>query len=221
MMATRPGLTFETAWKPFFLDTALPRHPEQGVDKRMHYDMKFGRDRVAAMLPRMVAVSAAEDPPIAMSYGGTIGNSLDSHRLIGWAAAEGRPVGLQDAIVESLMKAYFVEEKNVGDRTVLSDVITRAMPGDPALVAEAEAFIGSDAGEAETMTEADDLRRANRINGVPFFIIDGKYGISGAQEADTFVEIFTKIAEEAGVAAGVAATAATGASCSIDNPQNC
>ena len=68
-------------------------------------------------------------------------------------AFPGRPVGLQDAIVESLMKAYFVEEKNVGDRTVLSDVITRAMPGDPALVAEAEAFIGSDAGEAETMTE--------------------------------------------------------------------
>lgn len=166
------------------------------------------------MIERMKRVAAAESPPIHMSYGGTIGNTLDSHRLIGWAAE--KPKGVQDAIVEALFKAYFEEEKNIADRNVIEEAIERAIPEDAEMRASALDFISSDAAVKETVEEAEQIRRSYGVSGVPFFVIQDKYAVSGAQESDAFVRLFDKVFKENG-----GATTTLGDSCSLDNPDGC
>lgn len=83
-------------WRPFFLDPTLPPR----VDKMTHYKQKFGAARTARMIPHMQEVGRAEG--ITFSYGGDMGNTLDSHRLIELAAEQGK----QDQMVEALFKRY-------------------------------------------------------------------------------------------------------------------
>lgn len=103
-------------------------------------------------------------------------NTVDAHRLLHFAAAQGKQAELK----ERLLAAYFTEGKRIGDADVL--------------VAEAEA-VGLDGDAARAVLAGDDyadevnadfsLARAFGITGVPFFVIDRKYGLSGAQPAST------------------------------------
>tara|TARA_B110000208_G_C11623338_1_gene378063 strand:+ start:231 stop:716 length:486 start_codon:yes stop_codon:yes gene_type:complete len=156
-----------------------------------HYNAKFGAARVAAMIPQMKANGASLTPPIAFSYGGTIGNTLDSHRLIRWAREHGGEAA-QDAYVEAIFSAYFEQEKNVAAHdTLLAAAETAGLDVDAA-----SAFLKSDALEAETLSEAEELRRSMSISGVPFFVLGGKYAVSGAQDPSAFTQIFAKLIEE-------------------------
>ncbi|GCF08077.1 DsbA family oxidoreductase [Dictyobacter arantiisoli] len=104
-------------------------------------------------------------------------NTFDAHRLIHLAAHH----GLQDVAKERLLKAYFVEARNVGEIDTLVQLASE---------------IGLDAEEARTALSSDTYADAVRtdeerahvfgITGVPFFAIDEKYGISGAQPTDVF-----------------------------------
>jgi predicted DsbA family dithiol-disulfide isomerase len=114
-------------------------------------------------------------------------NTIRAHQLLHFAKAHGKQIELK----ERLLKAYFVEGRHVGRNADLAD-----------LAAE----IGLDRGAAlaalESNTYLDDVQadieqaRAYGINGVPFFVIDGKYGVSGAQAAETFTQVLDKVAEE-------------------------
>ena len=86
-------------WRPYELDPSLPRG--RGHDKTDHYSKKFGPEAVSSMIPRMRAV--AREHGIEMEYGGHVGNTFDSHRLI-WAAREEGGSALQDKVVEELFK---------------------------------------------------------------------------------------------------------------------
>ena len=118
--------------------------------------------------------------------------TIDAHRLLHHAKAH----GVQEAMKERLLRAHFVEGRHVGHADDLADLA---------------ADVGLDRAEVLDMLasgayrdEVDaDLRQAAEfgITGVPFFVIDGRYGVSGAQEPDTFVQVLRRAHDErAGVA---------------------
>jgi len=114
-------------------------------------------------------------------------NTLRGHQLLHFAKAHGK----QREMKERLLKAYFTEGGHVGKIDSL---------------AELAAEVGLDKDEARTALEsgqyANDVQedinqaRAYGINGVPFFVFDNKYGVSGAQAAETFTQVLEQVAAE-------------------------
>lgn len=114
-------------------------------------------------------------------------NTVISHELIHFAKSKGRQLEMK----ERLLKAYFVNGEHVGRIPDLVEIavelgydrdeVTEALESHRFL-----ADVKADVAQAE----------AYGINGVPFFVIDGKYGVSGAQEAATFANVLTQVASE-------------------------
>jgi predicted DsbA family dithiol-disulfide isomerase len=114
-------------------------------------------------------------------------NTVKAHELIHYAKARGRQLDMK----ERLLKAYFVDGRHVGRIADLAD-----------LAAE----IGFDRADVVRALEANeyladvkaDVAQASEygIQGVPFFVIDGKYGVSGAQEAETFANVLAQVRDE-------------------------
>jgi predicted DsbA family dithiol-disulfide isomerase len=122
-------------------------------------------------------------------------NTVAAHRLIRYADRFGR----QDAVVEALFRAYFQEGRLVGDKEVLADIAGEAgldMTG-------ARAFLAGDE-EADAVRAEDVYARRLGIGGVPCFIVEGRYALSGAQEPEAFLPVFDLVATER--AAGADAT---------------
>jgi predicted DsbA family dithiol-disulfide isomerase len=111
-------------------------------------------------------------------------NTVKAHELLQFAKAHGR----QLEVKERLLKAYFVEGRHVGRDEDLADLAAEVgLDREQALQALRDnSFLPS--------VRADqDLAREYGIQGVPFFVIDGKYGVSGAQEAETFANVLAQV----------------------------
>ena len=148
-----------------------------------YYESRFG-PTIRNMIPRMKATAA--EYGIKMEYGGHVGNTLDSHRLI----MKSREIGgseLQDKVVNELFRAYFEENKSLGELSVLEECAKKAG------YAEANEFLSNTLGTSEVRDEMDKYGRANGCTGVPMFIVDNKYKLSGAQEPDAFLRVFGKL----------------------------
>ncbi|KPV78537.1 uncharacterized protein RHOBADRAFT_49187 [Rhodotorula graminis WP1] len=183
-------LTFSIKFAPFLLDPTLPNSP--GENKRERYQRRFGgADKVAAMEKAMFERGQACDPPIRFSYDGNVAQTTDSHRIIEKAYELKGEEG-QLALVERLFKTYFEESGDPGSHELLArDAVST---GIFATVDEAKAFLASD----ELLASVEQgIKKAQLrgISGVPFTIVNDKYGISGAQETETFMEVFEKIAK--------------------------
>jgi len=175
-------------WRPFQLDSTLPKG--RGKPKIEAYEEKFGPQMVASMVPRMIKVG--KEVGINFSYGGYIGNTFDSHRFI-WQARETGGSAMQDAMVEALFKAYFEEEKSMGDPGVLRECAQTA--GMPPEITE-KLLNDPRIGEAEVERERRHFRSKWNCTGVPLFIVDGRFPMSGAQPAEAFDIVFEDILEE-------------------------
>ena len=180
-------VNFNVIWRPFQLNAAAPKG--KGVNKMEMYIEKFGKSRMDAMLPQMKETGLKEG--INFSYGGYTGNTFDSHRLI-WKAKEVGGIDLQDKVVESLFKAYFEEEKSMGDLSVLIDCANR-VEGMMDDVSVKEFLEESNNGKNETLKELEEYRRVYGVSGVPFFIFNDKYSLSGAQPPDEILSVFKKL----------------------------
>ncbi|KAL3797361.1 hypothetical protein HJC23_010487 [Cyclotella cryptica] len=179
-----PHLSFDVRWRPFQLNPDFP--PGKGLDKMAYYYSKFGEDNVKRMIPRMKAT--ALEHGINMNYGGTVGNTLDSHRLI-WLAREVGGSDLQDKVVESLFKAYFEDNKSIEERDVLLECADESGLGDKCR----EMFSNDAMGRGAVMREKEDYGRAFQCSGVPMFVVDGKFVLNGAQEDTAFLRVFGKL----------------------------
>jgi hypothetical protein len=128
------NMQFSVSWRPFFLDPNLPGG--EGKDKLAHYKLKFGADRVAQMMPRMVQTFAEEGIP-GYSIEGNVGNTMDSHRLLEYALRQGG-AAKQDKLVEVLFERYFLKGQALSSRQVLLDAAAAAdLDGADALLAHA------------------------------------------------------------------------------------
>ena len=173
-----PDIEFDISWRPFQLNPSAEEG--KGVNKLEMYNKKFGKERVAAMVPHMTAVGKEEG--ISFSYGGYTGNTFDSHRII-LAAKEQGGAELQNQVVESLFKAYFEDEKSMGDHEVLLDYAGRAGMNEVSALLSDSAMYRDD-------VQAEILAYGKQCQGVPMFIVDHRFALSGAQDADALLQVF-------------------------------
>lgn len=177
----------ELRWRSFELDPGAPR--EREGDLAEHLAQKYGMstDKAREMEQHMSAMAAGEGWEFHLEHARN-GNSFDAHRLIHLAADR----GIQDTVKERLLAAYLTDGERIGD----PETLVR-------LAAEA----GLDAGEARAVLDSDryaaevraDERQAQAfgISGVPFFVIDRKYGVNGAQPAEALLEVLETAWNEA------------------------
>lgn len=185
----RPDIEVELGWRPFQLN---PHMPAEGMDRAEYLRAKFGgEDRAAQIYDAVAQAGLAVGIEFAFDRVERTPSTLDSHRLIRWATT----AGCQDAVVEELFRRYFLEGADIGDAGVLTSVAAAAgMDAD--LVAD---LLSGDA-DLELIRREDAMARQMGINGVPCFIIDRKYAISGAQDAPVFHKVFDLALNESVVA---------------------
>ena len=187
--SARPELDVEVVWHSFELDPAAPAVPVESVAEALGRKYGGGVEAGRSMVDRVEAV-AAEEGMVWRHHAALRVNTVTAHRLLHWALEEGGPQ-VQGRLKDALLAAYFEQEKNIADADTLVDLAVS---------------VGLDAERARQIivsrefaddVEAD-IRQAAAFGatGVPFFVVDQKYGISGAQPAEFFAEVIERAWDE-------------------------
>jgi predicted DsbA family dithiol-disulfide isomerase len=174
-------------WRPYRLN---PDIPAEGVDHQAWLASKFGGK---ANVDRAHAQIAAHGKEAGIEYhfdGIKVGpNTLDAHRLLYWALQHGHEV--QNKVADLLFRANFTEGRNVGDHRVLVEIAREAgMDGE--VVGK---LLASEADQDAVLADIDTAQKMG-VNGVPFFILDGKYAVSGAQMPETLAGAILQLSNE-------------------------
>ena len=184
-IAAVPDVDVSVHWRPFQLD---PTIPPEGKDRKAYMLAKFGsEERLREIHARIEALGAAEGIDFAFDAIKVSPNTLDAHRVIRWAGAAGAEV--QNQLVRNLFQLYFEKGMNIGDHAVLAEA-AREAGMDAAVV---ESLLASDADREAVATEAATASRMG-VTGVPCFLLEGKYAVMGAQDADTLADAIRQVA---------------------------
>lgn len=169
----------EVVWRSFELDPSAPTRREGSHVDNVARKYGMSRDQAQAALDNLTRAAEREDLFIdfARTQGG---NTFDGHRLIHLAARHGR----QDEMKEALMRAYFSEGRPIGETATLV-AVAEEVGFDSAEVGQ---VLAGDLFAAEVRAEETDGQRLG-ITGVPFFVVDRAYGVSGAQNPDVLLEV--------------------------------
>jgi predicted DsbA family dithiol-disulfide isomerase len=171
----------EVVYRSFELD---PRAPEEGSESVVEaLGRKYGGGPSAGkeMVDRVTGVAA--ETGLTFDFAdATHSRTLHAHRLLHLALDEGGPA-LQSRLKEAFLAAYFTKARSMGDHTVLRSV-ARSVGLDPVRVDEVLA------GEEFAEDVQDDLREARElgISGVPFYVLDRRLAVSGAQPTEVFAQ---------------------------------
>ena len=173
---TSIGGDVHVMWHPFQLN---PTMPLEGMDRITYLKAKFGSLEVfGRMKEQLLAAGVEEGIPFAFEKIHRTPNTFAAHRLVWCSALQGK----QDEVVEALFRAYFLEGKNIGDLKTLAHAAAEAGLDR----AEIENFLVSEKGMVEVKAE-EALGRRLGIRGVPYFVLNGRAAISGAQPPDIIV----------------------------------
>jgi predicted DsbA family dithiol-disulfide isomerase len=176
----------ETVYRSFELDPRAPVNPGHDVHEMLA--KKYGISREQAK--RMNDQVSLQARSVGLEYNlddAVPTNTFDAHRLIHHAAQSGKMAEMK----ERLFKAYFTEGKHIGDREVLADLAKEiGLDRDEAL-----AFLASERYADEVRNDEREAARLG-IQGVPFFVINRKYAVSGAQPTEVFVRVLEKARSE-------------------------
>jgi predicted DsbA family dithiol-disulfide isomerase len=166
-------------WRSFELDPTAPTRSDQTMSEVLQRKYGMTEDQAEEANAKMTALAAG----VGLEYHldrVQRSNTLDAHRLLHLAAAH----GLADATEERLLSAYFTEGAAIGDRATLARLAVE---------------VGLDGEEVERMLDGDEFTAEVRSDearaaalgagGVPFFVIDERYGVSGAQPADALLDV--------------------------------
>ena len=191
---------FEIEYFPFELN---PQMPAQGVDQKQYLTDKFGsEDHYEQITGRTTAAAAEEGLKFDFASQKISPNTRNAHRLVQLAKEDNKHLEL----VEALFKAYFTEGVDLSKpENLVRLAVSVGMDQ-----SKVEQFLNSDTGVAEVEIAEHELQKLG-ISGVPFYIIDNKYGISGAQASESFIKAFEEIGSS--VTAG-------GEACDVDG-KNC
>ena len=175
---------FEVEWHPFQLN---PEMPAGGVDKREYLSARFGAGQLDAIHQRFRDIAAKAGVTMDPDTPKRIPNTLDAHRLIHWAGLEER----QTRAISALMRAYWVEGRDIGDLSVLADVAAE-IGMDREVVAR---LLASDADRAEILAREAHARERG-VNAVPTFVLGNQYVLSGAQPPELWGQVIADLAAE-------------------------
>lgn len=168
------GIKIETIWRPYQLDPTLPR---EGRPYREYMKSKFSGEEAAGRWKQMREFLEAAAPAAGIEFRfddlQVRPNTLNAHRLMRWAAGQ----GLADAAGEAIFAAFFQECRDIGDPAVLTeiavevglerDIIANLLAGDK---------------DAKDVWEEEMFYRKLGVSGVPTYIFNGRFAVSGAQE---------------------------------------
>jgi predicted DsbA family dithiol-disulfide isomerase len=177
----------EVVWRSFELDPHAPRTHAESQAELLATKYGMPVEKARAMNERMTGEARKEGLDFHFDRV-RAGNTFDAHRLVHLAAASGRA----NAMKERLMRAYFTDGEAIGDPETLVRLGTE-IGLDAARVRD---VVNGDAYAADV--RADEQRaRSFGISGVPFFAIDERYGVSGAQPSDVLLDALRQAYEEA------------------------
>lgn len=181
----------EIVYRSFELDPTAPRSADSPGGHELSTGViarKYGRseDEMRDMQQQLIELAALDGLDFKL-FETVHTNTVDAHRVLHLALETGGPA-LQRDLKEALLAAYFLQARNVGDHDVLVEIAV-ATGLDAARVREVLA--GTEYADAVAADIAQ--ARAYGATGVPFFVVDRKYGLSGAQP----VEVFTQLLEQA------------------------
>ncbi len=184
-IAQIPDVPVEVHFRPYYLNEWIPR---EGISRNDYLTQKFGSpERYSGIATRVAATAAQEGLVYDKEHISRQPNTIDAHRLIRWADAK----GLAPQMKQRLMDMYFTEGADLTDREVL--VKAAADVGLDAATVRAD--LATDKDEAEIEQDVEQAKAAG-IQGVPFYILGGKYGISGAQDPAALAQAIRQVAEE-------------------------
>jgi len=163
-----------------------PSAPMGTTARRRDYLMaKYGwsaaqAEKIDADMERRAAADGLE---YRLSAEGLTGNTFDAHRLVHLARERGR----QDAAVERFFRAYFTEQRSLFDHASLAmlAVDVGLKPDDVQRVLDGDEY-------SDGVTADSNEARALGVTGVPFFVLDGRLGVSGAQPVEVFTEVLSR-----------------------------
>jgi predicted DsbA family dithiol-disulfide isomerase len=176
------GVEAEVSWLPYELN---PDMPPQGMPRTDYRARKFGAERSAELDAQMQERGADEGVTFAFDRMTRTPNTRRAHALI----ARAGEIGLGNEMAEELFRAYFEDGADVGD---------------PATLISSATTVGMDEGMARAVIDDDEIRQAVAalearatqmgVSGVPFFIIEEKFAVSGAQPVETWKQVLNEIA---------------------------
>ena len=191
-LAIRPDIRVEIEWHGFQLN---PMMPHDGMNRSDYLSLKFGNPDNARRLYENIE-GVGQQAAIAFNFEriAVTPNTINAHRLIRLAGQ----YGVQNDVVERLFAAYFIDGENIGD------IMSLASIGDAAGIDRVTAQTFLESGEDIEAVKSDDMQaRQLGIQGVPFFILDHQYAVSGAQEPEAFYPLFDLLTVERRAAASL------------------
>jgi predicted DsbA family dithiol-disulfide isomerase len=173
----------EIEWKSFQLNPTMKTDPSKNINEYLAEHKGISIAQAKQMNDRVIAMANE----VGLNYDldkAIVANSFDAHRLSHFAKKH----GVQNAVEELLFKAYFTEGKNTADHNTLTAIAVEA---------------GLNAEEVRTMLASNefaddvnnDIYEAQQVGarGVPFFVFDNQYAVSGAQPSQLFTDVLTKV----------------------------
>jgi predicted DsbA family dithiol-disulfide isomerase len=185
-LEAHPDHPFDIEWHPFQLN---PEMVAEGEPKRDYLAARFGGTEKLAQIHQHFKDMAAQagvvmDPDVPQR----IPNTLNAHRMIHWAGLE----GLQAAMVSAIMRAYWVQGRDIGDLAVLEDLGAEA--GLDRVVVQR--LLASEA-DLDLIQQREAHSRERGVNAVPTCLIAGQYVLSGAQPPDMWGKVIGELARMA------------------------
>lgn len=173
----------EIVWHSFELDPDAPKQTEGPLDQMLARKYGISIEQAAASHNRITFLAAEEGLEYHFEKA-QHGNTFNAHRLIHLAATHGK----QGEMKERLMKAYFTEGLPISNTDTLVKVAGELG------IDETEARAALESNAFTDGVLSDEKRAAILgITGVPFFVFDKKYGVSGAQPSEVFTEVLEKV----------------------------
>jgi predicted DsbA family dithiol-disulfide isomerase len=185
-LAQIPEIPVEVRWRPYQL---APDIPPDGMPMEEYVSIRMGGDmsRFAGIQQQLMEKGAAVGLRFNFEASNKMPNTFNAHRLVAWAA-QGGPGG-QSRMVRALFSAHFEQGQDIGDVDMLIRIaVTLGMERD-----EVAAYLHSGAGAQNVNAEIEAAHRMG-VQGVPFFLVDTQYAISGAQPPEALAQAFRQIA---------------------------
>jgi predicted DsbA family dithiol-disulfide isomerase len=175
--ADKPCVT----WRPFQLN---PQLPAEGVSREQYVVQKFGAARAKDIYARVAAVGTEYGIAFAFDKIARQPNTVAAHSLIALAGAVGsQPEGLQDRVKEAFLRAYFLDGVDLTKtENLVAIAATAGLDRD-----QAERCL-ADPQSRQAVEQEDGRARAIGVQGVPFFIFNGKLAVSGAQGPEALLD---------------------------------
>jgi len=173
------GQEFEINWHAFQLN---PNMPIEGINRELYLSTKFGgKERADSIYEQIKQAGSSSNISFNFNEMSIMPNSFYSHMLIELSKEQ----NLQNEIAESLFDAFFIKGKNIGNLSELTNIAISNNIKD-----FNEDLFKNRKDLRNIIQTSDENSRSKGVSGVPFFIINNNYAISGAQESEVFKKIF-------------------------------